>query len=78
MAQILKEEVRNKIIEASKKELLEKGYENASLRKIALDSGVTVGNLYRYFDNKEDLINKICEPCLLKIEELIKEETNNS
>lgn len=77
MAQILKEEVRNKIIEASKKELLEKGYENASLRKIALDSGVTVGNLYRYFDNKEDLINKICEPCLLKIEELIKEETNN-
>lgn len=77
MAQTLKEDVRNKIIDAAKKELLANGYQNASLRKIAFDSKITVGNLYRYFESKEDLINKICEPCLLKIEDLIKEETNN-
>ena len=77
MAQILKDETRNKIIDAAKQEFLEKGYKEASLRHIALRAHMTVGNLYRYFDSKEDLNNKICEPCLLEIESLLNKGTNN-
>ena len=77
MSQILKEETRNKILEASKEEFLEKGYENASLRRIAIKAHMTVGNLYRYFENKEDINRKIVEPCLLQLERLINSETNN-
>ncbi len=77
MSQILKEDTRNKILESAKEEFLEKGYENASLRRIALKAHMTVGNLYRYFENKEDINVKIVEPCLLKIEKLINDETDN-
>lgn len=77
MAQKLKDDQRNKILEAAKQEFLEKGYKEASLRHIALKAHMTVGNLYRYFDSKEDLNDKICEPCLLAIESLLNKETNN-
>lgn len=77
MAQVLKEEVKNRIIKAAKIEFLEKGYKEATLRKIALKAHITVGNLYRYFNSKEELIGSICGPCLMEIEELIKKETDN-
>ena len=55
--QTLKEDVREKIIDSAKNEFLEKGIERASMRDIAAGSGMTVGNLYRYFKNKEELNN---------------------
>ncbi len=77
MAQILKEELRNQILEASKEEFLKKGYKDASLRSIAKNANMTVGNLYRYFENKEDINNQIVEPCLLALEKLLNDETDN-
>ncbi|MBQ6334735.1 MAG: TetR/AcrR family transcriptional regulator [Erysipelotrichaceae bacterium] len=59
MAQKLKDDVRQAIIEAAKQEFLEKGYEEASMRSIAAKADITVGNIYRYFDNKEDLNKQI-------------------
>ncbi len=55
MAQKLKEETRQAIIAAAKEEFLEKGYDDASMRSIAAKANITVGNIYRYFENKEDL-----------------------
>ena len=55
MAQKLKEETRQAIIAAAKEEFLEKGYDDASMRSIAAKANITVGNIYRYFNNKEDL-----------------------
>lgn len=55
MAQKLKEETRQAIIKAAKEEFLEKGYDDASMRSIAAKANITVGNIYRYFENKEDL-----------------------
>ena len=55
MAQKLKEELREAIINAAREEFLEHGYEDASMRRIAAKAGITVGNIYRYFRNKEDL-----------------------
>ena len=59
MAQKLKDGLRQAIIDAAKEEFLEKGYENASMRNIASKAGITVGNIYRYFESKEDLNERI-------------------
>ncbi|MBR0461581.1 MAG: TetR/AcrR family transcriptional regulator [Erysipelotrichaceae bacterium] len=77
MAQILKEEIRNKIVEAAKEEFLEKGYKDASLRSIAQKAGITVGNLYRYFRNKEDINLQIVGPTLDLLEAMLSEMTDN-
>ena len=76
MAQVLKEEVRQRIILAAKNEFLTNGYEDASMRRIAQASGVTVGNLYRYFLNKDELLAMIVKPCLERIDHISKTMTN--
>ena len=76
MAQVLKEEVRSRIIASAKKELLKKGYKDASMREIAKGADLTVGNLYRYFDSKEELVNTIIGTTLEKIDRFVKEKTN--
>lgn len=77
MAQVLKEELRVRILHAAKKELLEKGVKEASMRSIALSSRMTVGNLYRYFKNKDELIQYIVSPCLLRLNEMIQKKTQD-
>lgn len=72
MPQSLKPEIRQAIIEESKKEFLEWGYKDASLRRIAKRSNIAVGNLYHYFKNKQDINETIVEPVLTKLNEMIK------
>ncbi len=54
---------RQLIIDAAKKEFLEKGYTNASLRNIAKNANVTTGAFYGCFKGKEDLFSTIVLPC---------------
>lgn len=60
--QIKKEDLKNDIIEAAKVEFLHHGYEGASMRIIASKSHTTLGNLYNYFTNKEELLGAVLEP----------------
>ena len=60
--QYLKESVRNNILESARNEFYQYGYRKASLREIAAKSGITVGNIYRYFSNKEDLLGEVLSP----------------
>ena len=57
--QVLKEEVRQRIIKSARREFKKYGYEKASMRSIASNANMTVGNLYRYYKNKEDLFGAI-------------------
>lgn len=66
-------EKRKKLIEAAKKEFLEKGYNKASLRKICSDAGVTTGALYFFFENKEDLYSSIVNPPLMELKKMVIE-----
>ena len=77
MAQTLKEQSRNDIIEAAKEEFLDKGYKDASLRNIAKKAHMTVGNLYRYFKNKEDINRRIVGETLDMLEKMLSELTDN-
>lgn len=71
--QILKDEIRNLIHQAALIEFREKGFQNASMRSIAERGGMTVGNLYRYFKNKEDLFYAVISPAYHKIIALTQE-----
>ena len=77
MAQILKEESREAIIAAAKQEFLEKGYKGASMREIAKKAHMTVGNLYRYYKNKEDINLSIVAPTFKEIDQALKSLTSN-
>ena len=77
MAQVLKDELRRNIIIAAKQELLQHGYENASMRSIAKKANMTVGNLYHYFANKEEIIKYIVSPTLKRIKDLLKHLSAN-
>lgn len=69
--QVLKDEVRANILSAAKKLFYEKGYNNASIRGIAKNSGITVGNVYRYFENKESVLEGVVSPVYEKIMDYI-------
>ena len=62
---------RELLIQAAKKEFLEKGYNKASLRNICAQAGVTTGALYFFFKNKEDLFAEIVDGPLRGLKELI-------
>lgn len=47
------------IHKAGKKEFLEKGYQNASLRQIVKNAGVTTGAFYGYYSGKIQLFNAL-------------------
>ena len=72
MAQVLKQELRENIIEAAKDEFLENGFEKASMRSIASKASMTVGNLYRYFKSKEDIARSIIKDTIKALETTFK------
>lgn len=60
--QYLKDVVRTRIINAAIAEFKEYGYSNASIRNIAEVANISLGNIYRYYENKEDLFLTIINP----------------
>ena len=69
--QVLKDEIRKSILAAAKTLFYQRGYNNASIRDIAKNSGITVGNVYRYFPNKESVLEGIVSPVYEKIMDYI-------
>lgn len=76
--QYLKDEVRNRIMTAALQEFKEKGYLDASMRKIASEAGVALGNVYRYFKNKEELFNELMEPVYILFMSELKKHMDNA
>ncbi len=70
--QVLKDQVRNRIIASAKSEFLEKGFARASMRVIAENSEITVGNIYRYFSSKQLLFENVVHPAYLCVKNLLE------
>ena len=77
MAQILKPELKEAIIQSARNEFYTHGFEGASMRNIAKAAHMTVGNLYRYFENKEDLADALLSSTIDKLDKIITGEINN-
>jgi AcrR family transcriptional regulator len=72
------EEKRNLIYDSAISEFASFGYVNANTNKIARNAGISVGSLFQYFDNKEDLFLTTVKYCatILKtaLEEILKDD----
>lgn len=62
MAQVLKDDIRDRIRLAAIEEFKENGYMKASMRTIASKAEMSVGNLYRYYSDKHSLFENIVSP----------------
>lgn len=72
MPQVLKPEVRDRILNAAVVAFATKGYAAATMNDIARSAGVAVANLYRYYANKEELFAAaVPEPLVERFEALL-------
>ena len=52
------------ILDCAKREFLEKGYKDASLRTIAREANTSTGSIYTRFQDKEGLFKAVVEPAV--------------
>ena len=64
MAQRLKEEVRARILAAGATIFAKKGYEVATLAEVANLCGMATSNIYKYFPNKNALLDAVVTPSI--------------
>ena len=71
--QILKENIRVRILKVARQQFEQKGYSKTSMREIADLVGIGVGNIYNYFTNKNDLFCEVVRPVLYALEAMLQE-----
>ena len=71
--QVLKEKIREKIKKVALDEFEKNGYQKTTMRGIASRANLTVGNLYRYFKNKDDLFDTLLQPAFQEIYRFISD-----
>ena len=54
-------DIEPRIVHAARRRFLKEGVDGASLRKIASDAGTSIGMVYYYFPNKDDLFFAVVE-----------------
>lgn len=71
-------ELREKILHAAKKHLLEDDAHDFSTRQLAADCGVAAGTIFNYFKTKEELLAFIIledwQSCLMKLDQIASED----
>ena len=72
--QVLKAEVKNKILVASEKIFYKKDYRSAKLAEIAEEAGIPVALIYSYFKNKQTLFDETVQPAYHSFILFFKEE----
>lgn len=72
--QYLKKEIKDKILSAAVEEFKEHGYADASIRNIANNAEISLGNIYRYFTNKEALYFAVINPFMESIKQTIEHD----
>lgn len=77
MPQVLKDNIKEKILEVALLEFMDRGYIGTSMKSIAAHSGIAVGNIYRYFKSKEDLYDELVLPVYEMINKLFDKPLNN-
>lgn len=68
------EKLAEELLEAGKREFLERGFLGASMRSIAAAAGVTTGALYRYYTDKEALMDALVKEPADTLEENYREQ----
>ncbi len=64
-------EKRDRILNVAIEEFANNGFESTSIQQIAKKSGISVGSVYKYFENKETLFSMVVQEGLSSIENLL-------
>ena len=72
-----KTQSHKRIIEAAKKEFMDHGFTDASLRRIAAEAGIQVGGLYKHFGSKEEMFASLVEPAIEGLMQLFRVVEND-
>lgn len=70
LMQVLKEEIRIKILETAKGLFLANSFEKASMNMIAKKVGISKSNLYNYFPSKEEIFLCLTDKAYAEIQNL--------
>ena len=65
------EEKRKRILDVATTEFADYGFENTSIQQIAKKAEISVGSVYKYFENKEELFSMVVKESLSSLEELL-------
>lgn len=65
--QVLKDEIRKKILEVSRAEFIANGFTKTSMRTIASKANIGLSNIYNYFTTKNDIFCEIMAPVVSEI-----------
>ncbi len=71
---VLRDDKYISILKAARKEFVEKGFKDASMRTIAKDANVGLSNIYNYFRNKDEIFLEIVSPARDHLFSFIKEK----
>ncbi len=71
--QIPKKDIRRRILAAARRLFGQKSYAQTSLREIAEQANVGVGNIYNYFASKDELFRETVHPVLQALESMLQE-----
>lgn len=74
----ISEEKQNKIIEAALNEFAQYGYSEANINKIAERAGVSVGSLYKYFNDKQNLYQTVVNISTDTLKEVLGQIVNEN
>ncbi|MFC4321870.1 TetR/AcrR family transcriptional regulator [Litchfieldia salsa] len=68
---------RDQMIKGAVTLFKEKGYHRTTTREIARAAGFSIGTLYEYIKNKEDILYLVCDSIYDHVTERLEEEINN-
>lgn len=71
--QIQKDDIRKTILEVARKDFLDKGFKNVSMRTIAKNAEVGLSNIYNYFKNKDEILKEILNPIIAALYKIMDE-----
>lgn len=74
--QTQKSDIKFRITDIARNEFFKNGYKGASMRDIAVKSGVGLSNIYNYFKNKDEIMKEVLSPLINAMDEIT--ETHNS
>jgi AcrR family transcriptional regulator len=76
LAQVLKDEIKQRIYAAAVDQFYLKDFQTATIRDIALKAGVAAGLVYSYYKDKHTLFETIVAPVFNMVETTLKNEKN--
>ncbi|WP_253824986.1 TetR/AcrR family transcriptional regulator, partial [Vibrio chagasii] len=69
---------RQQILSAAEKLIAEVGFQGLSMQKLAKEAGVAAGTIYRYFDDKDHLIDDVRVLVTQRVADAVQDGVNDS